>query len=361
MLSRLQSWSVRACAAWRRVCVRGDAWIQRHPAWARWVYPPDDDDEARYRRFNERYFASWHEQERMLADQPRMDFYAALIERHVRPGDHVVDLGTGTGILAALAARRGASRVHAIDHSEILNHARLLVARNGITNVEFHAVHSRQFRLPEPVDVILHEQMGDALFDEDMVNNILDLRDRLLKPGGRVLPSRFEFYCEPVMINPRRHVPFIWRLKVHGFDYSSLEWDRPQDPAYYRLAAGDGAVVDHLLAPPKPVLTVDLETLQPADLPRELQYERLVSRPGSFDGLVVYFRVHGGDGLTLTTDPADPARAPHWGFRILRTETVEVAAGDRIRVGLTVERWADVDTWRWRCETFPRAGDRCLH
>lgn len=350
----LQRWSVATCSALRRLLARSGDWILRRPSLARWFYPtPDQEDEAQYRRFNERYFASLYEQERMLADRPRMDFYAALIRHHVRPGDRVIDLGTGTGILAALAARQGAACVHAIDHSEILNHARALAQRNQVTGVEFHAVHSRQFHVPEKVDVILHEQMGDALFDEDMMANVLDLRDRLLKPGGRVLPAQFDFYCEPVAIDPRRHVPFIWQLNVHGFDFSSLEWDRPQDPSYYRLALGDAAIVESFVGRPEPALSVDLTTLRLPELPREVQLQRRVLRAGRVDGLLVYFRVHAAPELTLTTDPLDPNRAPHWGFRVLRLESLNVAAGEVVEVTLSVERWADLNTWRWQCAVRP--------
>jgi ribosomal protein L11 methyltransferase len=41
---------------------------------------------------------------------------AAEIERRVAPGSRWLDLGTGTGILAVVAARCGASRVFAVDH-----------------------------------------------------------------------------------------------------------------------------------------------------------------------------------------------------------------------------------------------------
>ena len=39
----------------------------------------------------------------MFADKVRMDAYSAAIERSVRPGDVVVDLGCGPGIFAFLA------------------------------------------------------------------------------------------------------------------------------------------------------------------------------------------------------------------------------------------------------------------
>src|SRR4051812_25641560 len=71
-----------------------------------WVYPAaeptrEPSPQERYREFNRTYFAQFYEQEKMLADKPRMDFYHAAIARHIKPGDRVIDLGTGTGILAA--------------------------------------------------------------------------------------------------------------------------------------------------------------------------------------------------------------------------------------------------------------------
>ena len=58
------------------------------------------------------------------------------------------------------------------------------------------------------------------MFDEAMVPNVCDLRDRLLKPGGLILPSQFELFCEPMTLHDDRRVPFIWELNdEHGFDF----------------------------------------------------------------------------------------------------------------------------------------------
>lgn len=315
-------------------------------AWRR-VFARPRSTEERYRDFNGTYFAAFYQQERMLADKPRMEFYRAAIQRHIQPGDRVIDLGTGTGILAAFASRRGAAKVYAIDHSSILEHARSLAEANGLERVEFIASHSMKFSGVAPVDVILHEQMGDALFDESMVANVCDLRDRLLKPGGLILPSRFEFYCEPIKVRDARHVPLIWELDVHGYDYSSLEWNRPQDPDYYQLRSSDLGLVEHFLGEPAPALTFDLHRVNDADLPREIVFTRTVVNAGRLDGYAVYFRALVDDDLVLGTGPLDPGRAPHWGFRVLRTDREDYAVGDVIEVRLSIGRWAEMDTWRW--------------
>ncbi len=56
----------------------------------------------------------------------------ALLENAIRPGDTVLDVGTGSGILALAAARLGASSVLAVDLDPVaVNVARENIARNG--------------------------------------------------------------------------------------------------------------------------------------------------------------------------------------------------------------------------------------
>ncbi len=56
-----------------------------------------------------------------------------LLEEHVRPGDRVLDLGTGSGILAVAAARLGAAEVLALDtDAAAAAFARETVSLNGL-------------------------------------------------------------------------------------------------------------------------------------------------------------------------------------------------------------------------------------
>ena len=85
---------------------------------------------------------------------------------------------------------------------------------NGFTNIEFVQANSREFTPPEPIDVVLHEQMGDELFNENMLQNVLDLRDRVLRPGGRILPATFRLFVEPVTMHESMRVRRFWNIDL---------------------------------------------------------------------------------------------------------------------------------------------------
>ena len=118
-------------------------------------------------------------------------------------------------------------------------------------------------------------------------------------------------------------------------------------PGYYHLASSDLGLVAHFLGEAAPLLSIDLHTVREADLPREIAFTRTVVNPGRMDGYAVFFRARVDGDLSLCTSPLDPQRAPHWGFRILRTGGDHFAAGDQIETRLTVGRWSDRDTWCW--------------
>ena len=93
----------------------------------------------------------------------RLDRFAKALAATIRPGDTVVDLGAGSGILSILACRAGARRAYAIEDTDAVSIARALVAttpyRDRIEIIHARVVRShaaragRRARVRRPLDV----------------------------------------------------------------------------------------------------------------------------------------------------------------------------------------------------------------
>ncbi|MCJ7512696.1 MAG: 50S ribosomal protein L11 methyltransferase [Anaerolineales bacterium] len=67
---------------------------------------------------------------------PSTQMCLLALEKHLRPGSRVIDLGCGSGILAVAAARLGAAHVHALDIDPLAVEAtRENCQRNGLADV----------------------------------------------------------------------------------------------------------------------------------------------------------------------------------------------------------------------------------
>ncbi len=60
----------------------------------------------------------------------RLNEYARAIAASVREGDVVLDLGTGSGLLAVLACQAGARRVYAVESSDAVRLGELVASTN---------------------------------------------------------------------------------------------------------------------------------------------------------------------------------------------------------------------------------------
>ncbi|SES33208.1 methyltransferase domain-containing protein [Actinokineospora terrae] len=136
----------------------------------------------------------------LLGDRLRMSAYAEAIAEVVRPGAVVLDLGTGTGILARWALEAGAARVYGLDFAEsVLATAAARLAEAGFAE-RFVPVAGLSFEvdLPDRVDVIISETLGNLVDNEGCVAILADARHRFLAEGGVVLPRSAECYLVPV-------------------------------------------------------------------------------------------------------------------------------------------------------------------
>ena len=134
----------------------------------------------------------------MLRDEVRNEAYRKAIVQAVKPGQVVLDMGAGTGILSIFAAQAGARKVYAVERTGIASVARRMVKRNGYENViEIIEGNLEDIDLPEKVDVLMSEWMGGLGVDENMLAPLVMARNRWLKPGGKILPERVTAYGLP--------------------------------------------------------------------------------------------------------------------------------------------------------------------
>jgi SAM-dependent methyltransferase len=157
--------------------------------------PPDAD------RVPTRGWADPVEHARMLHDDRRTGDYIATLREAVRPEDVVLDLGTGSGVLAIAAVRAGARHVYAVEASDIADVAERVFADNGVDDrVTLIRGWSRDIELPEAADLLVTEVIGNEPFEEEILETTLDARRRLLKPGGRLIPHTLELLARPLLI-----------------------------------------------------------------------------------------------------------------------------------------------------------------
>ena len=137
---------------------------------------------------------AWHFS--IVRDDVRNAAYDAALRRVVRPNSRVLEIGTGTGLLAMMAARAGAAQVVTCEmNPAVAQIATDIVARNGFANrVRVIAKHSDaldvEADLGGRVDILVSEIISNDLLGEDVLAAHERAVRTLLKPGGIVIPAR---------------------------------------------------------------------------------------------------------------------------------------------------------------------------
>lgn len=281
------------------------------------------------RRALSRGVASFHGA--MLGDAARSHAYVRAIDRLVRPGMTVLEIGAGSGLLAMAAARAGATVVACEQSPVIAAMADRIVAANGLSDrVRIVAKRSDALQLgvdlAAPVDLLIHEIFGESLFNEGVEAALADAQARLLRPGAIVLPPRAEIRCALATLTLPAHPPIA---TVEGFDLSDFNLLLPPTPR--NVVAGRRGFA--LCSAPASALAMDYRGPAPFGPRREgLTFE---STGGRVDAVVQWLRIDFGDGEILESDPTLPPPASSWIAPLFELPTpIDTAPGDRIAVSL---------------------------
>eukprot|EP00931_Biecheleriopsis_adriatica_P121098 TRINITY_DN96178_c0_g1_i1.p1 TRINITY_DN96178_c0_g1~~TRINITY_DN96178_c0_g1_i1.p1 ORF type:complete len:403 (+),score=84.91 TRINITY_DN96178_c0_g1_i1:37-1209(+) len=294
------------------------------------------------------YYGMLKNQEGMLRDRPRVEGYRKALEK-LAPrlqGATVMDIGSGSGILAFFAARYGAKKVYAIEASpEMARVASRLARANSLVGtvevVPKHLEDVTEEDIPAgSVDVIVSELFSHYLVGEVGLQVVTHAKQRFLKDGGLVLPGlarlRLSPFQDRALGAELRERHSFWRsTDFHGFDLSAVLPIAEEQALRQNVI--DIVDPSSLLVPPaeSPFHELDLAGPDDPEAWRAIQFEvtfPVRHRDAVVDGVcgwwdIEFAGVGEGDKSVLSTAPdAPPTVWAQCRFLLDRPMAVEATA-----------------------------------
>jgi len=281
----------------------------------------------------------------MMQDRRRIDAYMRAIRATVRPGDVVLDLGSGAGVMGFLALEAGAAHVFAVEPSASIELGRKIAADNGISKITFFKADIRKASLPRPVDLIIADLRGAVPILGDSLTAIAVARDRDLARGGRIIPKSDRIFLSPLEA-PHLHDSVAgWKRRWGATDYTPLASLAANQMRRTELRPQD------LLAPAT-ALTPDLDYAAPFPKELALSTQYVATRAGTCDGLGAWFEATLADGITMSTAPDQPLSI--YGHAYFPIEVpIAVAEGTVLHVDFRVRFAGARPIWSWSVSTRP--------
>ena len=261
----------------------------------------------------------------MLRDSIRTVTYQRAIQTNVKEGDVVIDVGTGTGILALFAAKAGAKKVYAIERTGIIDLARQIAKENGLDNrIEFIKAKAEDLDLPEKADCIVSEWLGVFAVQENMLPSVASVRDRFLKPEGKMLPEMVGLSLSLVE-DKQLYDEKIgkWNKQPYGLDYAKLAFCQANDVHVATFAP------DNLLCDPVGIINLDMRCAMDSNFKLEKHFK--VIRGGICHGLAGWFSAVFPGKIILDTAPGQPLTQWCQTFFPI-VEPVQVSQGEEVIV-----------------------------
>jgi type I protein arginine methyltransferase len=281
----------------------------------------------------------------MICDRVRTESFRRAIDSVVRPGDVVLDVGAGSGILSVFAARAGAARVYAVERTTVAVLAQELAAANGVAEI-VQVIHGDVMHVepPERVDVIVSEWLGGFGIDEGMLPPVIAARDRWLKPGGVMIPRSVTAWA--ALVHDRYLAKTVECLRANPYDlrFDDLVEKTVNEISYSgsfrHLAARDRRSEASQLW----TTDADLITLEQAQAPHEAESLLPVRDHGTANALALWFSAELAPGLSLSVGPGDPPT--HWGMTTAPLRSpVELTPGMVVHARVRTAPALPIGTW----------------
>jgi type II protein arginine methyltransferase len=264
----------------------------------------------------------------MMNDRARNDAFERAVTRAVAaqgPAARVLDIGTGSGLLAMMAARAGAAHVDSCEAVPVIARtARRTVELNGYGD-RVKVIGKRSTDLvvgadiERPADILISEVLSSDLLTEGALATFEDALARLVKPGGAIIPRAVA--AVGCLAGGETLAHLIRVGQVSGFDLSPFS-----SLACPRLPIWQDSPPWTRLSPDFDVLHLDLT--RRANPPFETRITVPISTTGTAYGVVQWMRIDLDEATTYSTGPEGTHRQGNW-LQILHTfaRPISVSAG----------------------------------
>lgn len=281
----------------------------------------------------------------MIDCEPRMGIYAEALRRAVTPGCTVIDLGAGFGVFSLLACKYGAGSVIAIEPDPSIGLLMQMAHANGCADrISVVREMSTRFTPERKADVIVSDCRGTLSLFEHHIATIADARERLLAPGGALLPMR-DMLRVALARSPKKYRKCIypWQTNSYGLDLS----------AGHSFAANAVSKVylkpRSLLSEPQDLLVIDYRTVTERDL--DAIVELAATKDSAAHGLLIWFDAEIAEGLSYSNAPGQPELV--YGQMFLPfTGPLRLKAGDRVRARIRGNLIDNQYVWAWDGEVL---------
>ena len=276
---------------------------------------------------------------RMINCEPRMSAYADALRSAITPGCRVIDIGAGSGIFSLLACQYGAGSVVAIDPDPSIELLRAAAGSNGFADrITIIQDLSTNYNGPR-ADVIISDLRGCLPLFEHHISSIVDARERLLVPGGILIPARDRLFVALVHDSDlSRPCVEPWLRNDFGIDLSEG----------HRFAANNISKTYltpiALMSSPQEIGQIDYAEVTDPDLMVEFLLEP--DGCGDSHGFLVWFDAELAPGIGFSNAPGEPEQVYAQTFFPFE-QPIALDAGDAIAVRLRASLVDGSYVWSW--------------